>query len=361
MTGAKRRAAISFTGGKDSCAVLHLMRASEVALRASEGWAEEAWRADLRERLAQVADCEAVLLVTFVPAGGTQPFKAHPLEVVKLQAQALGLPHVVLEVSPQPSFLDSYRANMAALRERHDVEVLATGDILDVFMPRAAAGSGLSLLSPLFGIPRRVLLELVWAYGMRPLITCVNVTKFAVQPKLAVADAAGAPTEATAAVAGEREAPGEVGPGEAQRGDGGDGGAASGGAESCAGQPVAPSMGDGAAAAPTTASTAAAAGSGCSGDSTEQPPPPPPLLGLVLDRAAHRDAVLPAVQAYGVDECGEWGEYHTMVLGSALFGGGGGELGLRLRTEARREGDYAYLAILSAELVAGTPPQPPSS
>jgi hypothetical protein len=85
MANAKRKAAISFTGGKDSCTVLHLMRAPEVALRASEAWADEAWRGELRDRIAQVADCEAALLVTFVPAGGTQPFKAHPLEVVRLQ------------------------------------------------------------------------------------------------------------------------------------------------------------------------------------------------------------------------------------------------------------------------------------
>lgn len=48
-------------------------------------------------------------------------------------------------------------------------QVLATGDMLDVcssFMPRAAAGTGVQLLSPLWDIGRRLLLELVWAYGM---------------------------------------------------------------------------------------------------------------------------------------------------------------------------------------------------
>ncbi|GIL77191.1 hypothetical protein Vretimale_3155 [Volvox reticuliferus] len=186
-----RKTAVSFTGGKDSMTVLHLMRAPGIALEAID---DASWREDLRERLAKVAHCEVALLVTFVPAGGKQSFKAHPLAVVQLQARALGLPHLVMEVESAPTFLDSYISNIHRLREEYGITALATGDILDVcssFMPRAAAGTGVELIAPLWGIERRLLLELVWVYGMNPLITCVNITKFteaaAVKPPTASA------------------------------------------------------------------------------------------------------------------------------------------------------------------------------
>ncbi|GLC60214.1 hypothetical protein PLESTB_001586200 [Pleodorina starrii] len=327
--GGSRKAAVSFTGGKDSMTVLHMMLAPEVALSAVSN---DAWRDDMRERLAQVAGYEVTLLVTFLPAGGKQSFKAHPLEVVQLQARALGLPHLLMEIesTPTSTFLDSYAANIRRLREEYDVTALATGDILDVcssFMPRAAAGTGVELLRPLWGIDRAALLELVWAYDMSPLITCVNTTRFVVTAAAAPSGgAAAAPPAAGVASNVEGDA------GKSEDGEvacaGGQGSAAAGddGGGTAAGQ-----EGEG--------HTGAERGAGA-GDATAL------LLGSRLDRRLYNEVLLTAKKLYGVDEAGEWGEYHTMVTGSRLF-----TAPLRLSYEPRQEGDYAFLVVSEADLV----------
>ncbi|KAG2495295.1 hypothetical protein HYH03_006567 [Edaphochlamys debaryana] len=299
---AMRKAAVSFTGGKDSMTVLHLLRAPHVALAASKAWADAAWRDDLRQRLEQVAGLEVVLLVTFAPAGAAKPFKAHPLDLVKQQAQALGLPHQVVEVSAAPTFLDSYREGMARLHREQGIQVLLTGDMLDVcsnFMPRAAEGSGLQLRSPLWDIDRRLLLEMVWAYGMAPVVTCVNRAKF-VRPTGDAAGTAGAGASDAAASTdgGKAEAAKTEQEGEACGGSG----VADGGAD------------DGEAAARL-------------------------LLGHELDRELHRTVLQPAVQMYGIDEAGEWGEFHTMVTRSCLFSQ---PLRLPDKRLVQREGEYLY-------------------
>ncbi|KAG2439972.1 hypothetical protein HXX76_004091 [Chlamydomonas incerta] len=318
-----RKTAVSFTGGKDSMTVVNLLRDAYIALEASSSWPEdarEAWTADLRSRLDSVAGCELALLVTFVPVGAA-PFKAHPLEIVKLQAAALGLPHLVMEVSAAPTFLDSYRDNISRLRSEHGVEVLATGDMLDVcssFMPRAAAGTGVQLLSPLWDIGRRLLLELVWAYGMEPVITCVNVTKFRVQQK------EGAEEQ------GQGQAQGQPEGTDACGAAAGSAGASSAGQAAAAGAP-----GDDKSGTPE-----AQAGAGAGAGAASEDDYSGRLLGQRLTRQLHAAELLPAVERFGVDEAGEWGEYHTMVLASRLFAA---PLALGAHSP-QREGDYAYLA-----------------
>ena len=68
------KVAISWTGGKDSSLALH------EAVKSSD-----------------VINC----LVTFAPIG--EKFLAHPLALMEMQAQALGLPHYVLEVKEPKS------------------------------------------------------------------------------------------------------------------------------------------------------------------------------------------------------------------------------------------------------------------
>ncbi len=86
---APRKVAVSFTGGKDSSLVLHLLREPAVAVNASG--LDEQQRRDIADRVAPYEKDEVCLLVTFVPAGGKQSFKAHPLEVVKLQVRSAWL------------------------------------------------------------------------------------------------------------------------------------------------------------------------------------------------------------------------------------------------------------------------------
>ena len=83
-------------------------------------------------------------------------FLAHPLRVIKLQAQALGLPHVVLPIEG-PDYLASYVEAIRGLMQTHQLTHLVTGDILDVcqqFMEKATHGAGGTILRPLWERPR---------------------------------------------------------------------------------------------------------------------------------------------------------------------------------------------------------------
>ncbi|GIL58855.1 hypothetical protein Vafri_13818 [Volvox africanus] len=336
-----RKAAISFTGGKDSMTVLHLMRAPEIVMEAID---DTAWREDVRERIAKVTHCEVALLVTFVPAGRKQSFKAHPLEVVQLQAHALGLPHLVMEVESAPSFLESYKANIRRLREEYGITALATGDILDVcnsFMPRAAAGTGVDLIAPLWGIERRLLLELVWAYSMSPLITCVNVTKFTEVAEVKQAPPLPPPPPASVMPVAEVVTEAE----EVAEADAGSEAEAGAGALDIT-APVADIEGGTSATKEATEAKAYCDASvSVRSSETTAPQVGLALLGRQLNRQLHEDVLLPAKRMYGVDECGEWGEYHTMVTDSRLF-----VRPLHLSFEPQREGDFAFLALRLIEL-----------
>lgn len=101
----RSRVAVAWTGGKDSVLALHLIHE-------------------------HMPDC-VKLLVTFVPPGAGD-FKAHPMPVMQAQAKELDLPYVQCAVSGQPSYLESYREQIARLHSEHGIDVLCTGDILDV-------------------------------------------------------------------------------------------------------------------------------------------------------------------------------------------------------------------------------------
>ncbi|PNH05951.1 hypothetical protein TSOC_007741 [Tetrabaena socialis] len=263
---------------------------------------------------------------------------AVPAAVPTPQAAALGLPHTTLEVTAAPTYLDSYRGHIAGLAASRGVAALATGDIEDVcsaFMPRAAAGTGVALLSPLFGIERGLLLELAWAYGMTPLVTCVNMTKFAGARGPGEAAAAGQ-TRGGGEEAGEAAAVASAAAASAAAASGSAGAAAvvaqgseeseEAGKEACS------------AAAVSLAARAAAAAAPLGGVAKQ-------LLGSVLCREVVREVLEPARVSGGVDVCGEWGEFHTMVTHSCRFERGP----LKLSYNVRQEGEYAWLAVEAAE------------
>lgn len=151
MTDSMQDAAVLWTGGKDSALALY-----------------EAGRNGCRVRC----------LATFAPP---QPdFKAHPLTVIRLQAQALGLPHHVLPVTAP--FAAGYETALRKLRDEFGVGCAITGDIDEIdgkpnWIGERCRAVGMRVHLPLWGRERELLLEQLLERGFRTRISCVDMRR----------------------------------------------------------------------------------------------------------------------------------------------------------------------------------------
>ncbi|WIA28731.1 hypothetical protein OEZ86_011266 [Tetradesmus obliquus] len=71
--------------------------------------------------------------------------------------------------------------HMRMLHQQHGITELVTGDILDVagrFMQRAVKGTGVTLVTPLWQLPRSKVLAALHALGIDSMISCINVSKY---------------------------------------------------------------------------------------------------------------------------------------------------------------------------------------
>ncbi len=71
---------------------------------------------------------EIINLCTFAPKSAN--FRSHPLKYLTLQAEALGLPHYILNV--EEPYDISYRNQLTYLREKTGISIVITGDISEV-------------------------------------------------------------------------------------------------------------------------------------------------------------------------------------------------------------------------------------
>jgi len=114
-------------------------------------------------------------LVTFAPP--EPDFLAHPMTFMKLQAQALGLPHYVLQVD-QP-FEEGYETHLRAMRNDMGIDAVITGDIAEVggspnWIRERSRPVGMRVHTPLWGRDRRVLLEQLLSHGFEVLFSCIK-------------------------------------------------------------------------------------------------------------------------------------------------------------------------------------------
>ena len=128
MVVTMQNAAILWTGGKDSAMALFEARQNGYHIR---------------------------YLVTFAPP--EPDFLAHPLEFIKMQAQALVLPHYFLPISKP--FEQNYEAGLCKLRDKMGVNCIVTGDIAEVdghpnWIRERSRPVGLSVYTPLWGRDR---------------------------------------------------------------------------------------------------------------------------------------------------------------------------------------------------------------
>jgi uncharacterized protein (TIGR00290 family) len=102
------------------------------------------------------------------------------VELLQLQAQAIGLPLYLIEI-PYPCSDELYAAAMAEFMARardEGVQCMAFGDLYleDVrrYREERMQGTGIEAVFPLWGRPTRTLLEEMLAGGLRARLTCVD-------------------------------------------------------------------------------------------------------------------------------------------------------------------------------------------
>jgi len=145
--------AVSWTGGKDSSLALYET-----------------------ERSGYRIDC----LVTFAPS--RERFLAHPLAFMKLQAQALGLPHYVITV--EEPYEQGYENAIASLKQERGIGALVTGDIGEIaghppnWMANRSARCGINLLRPLWHRDRLELLNRLLSLGFKIIFSYIKRTWF---------------------------------------------------------------------------------------------------------------------------------------------------------------------------------------
>ncbi|KAJ3342302.1 hypothetical protein HDU93_002775 [Gonapodya sp. JEL0774] len=165
------RTVVAFTGGKDSTLSLILLLNS---LNPNPK-ADSAFKPDVDYSTSY----DLLKCITFAPRD--KPFRAHPRHLVKAIAEeCFGLPFEVLYIDG-PDFLSSYRAHILSLHSSLQTTHLATGDMLDVcnsFMDRVVETTPVSLVRPLWHLdPDLTLRQMLGAYGMTVLVTCVDVSQ----------------------------------------------------------------------------------------------------------------------------------------------------------------------------------------
>lgn len=100
-------------------------------------------------------------LVTFAPENAS--FKAHNLELIQKQANAIGLPHVKLEV--KAPMKESYEAAITTLKNSYNVDILVTGDIDEIdghpnnWIEERSKNTGVSVFNPLWKKDRSSLIK----------------------------------------------------------------------------------------------------------------------------------------------------------------------------------------------------------
>lgn len=161
----RKKTWLSWSSGKDSAWALHVLR--------------------------QSAEFEVTGLFTTINAAFDRvAMHAVRVELLRLQAQAVGLPLYLIEI-PYPCSDEQYAAVMTdfVVRARHeDVRCMAFGDLYlqDIrrYREERLQGTGIEPVFPLWGRPTRELLLEMIGGGVRACLTCVD-------PKVLPAEFAG--------------------------------------------------------------------------------------------------------------------------------------------------------------------------
>lgn len=114
-------------------------------------------------------------LITFTPP--RPQFRAHPLHVMKYQAETLQLPHSTVEIT-EP-FEDGYRLAFQVLKKQFGVSAVITGDIDEIqghpnWIREYAAANDIETVTPLWKRNRSGLLEKLMVNNFKVIFSCVK-------------------------------------------------------------------------------------------------------------------------------------------------------------------------------------------
>jgi diphthine-ammonia ligase len=143
-----KRAVVLWTGGKDCNLALHEAK--------KKGY-------------------EMIALITF--AMGDARFLAHPIQVMKQQARALNIPHVIVPVN-EP-YKKSYEEAIAAIKIMFEIETIVTGDIAEIhgntnWITDRSAPSGVDVYLPLWHLEREQILQKLLDLDFKTIFSCVK-------------------------------------------------------------------------------------------------------------------------------------------------------------------------------------------
>ena len=138
------RAAMMFSGGKDSNLALHKAIESGIEI-------------------------PCLLTITF----DGKRFRAHPQKLIAMQAQALGIRHFFNANKP---YLQDYRKALRTLIGKYQIEALVTGDLwLQSAMKwtkKVIKPLPLELITPLWKMPTNRIMQELMEKNFKPMITC---------------------------------------------------------------------------------------------------------------------------------------------------------------------------------------------
>ncbi len=148
MDKSSLNAAVFWSGGKD-CSLAHFIAAR--------------------------AGYKVEYLVTFAPPDAQ--FLAHPIAIMQSQAEAMGLCHLIIEIS-EP-YADSYKNGIQMLNERYNISTLVTGDIAEVdgypnWIRQCCEGANVSVYTPLWGMSREAILTDLIDNGFKIVFSCIK-------------------------------------------------------------------------------------------------------------------------------------------------------------------------------------------
>ncbi|MFW6117072.1 MAG: diphthine--ammonia ligase [Thermoproteota archaeon] len=145
--------AVSWSGGMESCLACHR---------------------------AMVQGYDVEYLVTFIL--DSWPSACHPLHIMELQSQAIGIPHLKMEVD-EP-YREGYRKSISKLIQEKGIEGIVIGDIYVVdsfhgrWMENICKGLDIEVISPLWGEDTRQILDEEMLEGFRGVFTCLKSPLF---------------------------------------------------------------------------------------------------------------------------------------------------------------------------------------